>query len=104
MEDVLDVYERPCAPRVPVVCMDETSLQLLADARTPLAARPGQVAREDYEYVRSGVCTLFLAPTRGIEPLPGFEGRIVHHPQAAGAPLPRASRARRHSSTVNRCA
>jgi hypothetical protein len=68
MEDVLDVYERPYDARFPVVCMDETSLQLLGDARPPLPARFGRAAREDYEYVRSGVCNLFLA----VEPLRGW--------------------------------
>lgn len=68
MEDVLDVYEQPYDPRVPVVCMDETSLQLLGEARPPIAARAGRAAREDYEYVRGGVCNVFLA----IEPLAGW--------------------------------
>ena len=68
MEDVLDVYERPYDARVPVVCMDETSLQLLGDARPPLGAAPGHIAREDYEYVRGGVCNVF----RAIEPLGGW--------------------------------
>jgi hypothetical protein len=68
MEDVLDVYERPADPRFPVVCMDETSLQLLGDVRPPLAAAPGRTAREDYEYIRGGVCHLFLA----VEPLGGW--------------------------------
>lgn len=67
MEDVLDVYERPYDARFPVVCMDETSLQLLGDARPPLPARPGRVRRADYEYVRAGVCNIFLA----VEPLVG---------------------------------
>ena len=67
MEDVLDVYHRPYDPRFPQLCMDETSLQLLADARPPLSMRPGRVARIDYEYVRHGVCNVFLAaePLRG---------------------------------------
>jgi hypothetical protein len=65
MEDVLDVYERPYDAHRPVVCMDETSLQLLADARPAIAGTPGQVAREDYEYVRGGVCNVFVA----VEPL-----------------------------------
>lgn len=73
MEEVLDVYERPYDPRVPVVCMDETSLQLLADARPPLAAAPGSIAREDYEYVRGGVCNVFLA----VEPLGGWRSVAV---------------------------
>jgi hypothetical protein len=68
MEDVLDVYERPYDARVPVICMDETSLQLLADARPPQDAAPGRVAREDYEYVRGGVCNVLLA----VEPLGGW--------------------------------
>ena len=67
MEDVLDVYERPYDPARPVVCLDETSRQLLADARPPLPPRPGQPARRDPEYVRGGVANLFLAtePQRG---------------------------------------
>jgi hypothetical protein len=68
MEDVLDVYERPYDPRVPVVCMDETSTQLLTDARPPLPVTPGRPARIDYEYVRHGVRNLFLA----VEPLRGW--------------------------------
>jgi hypothetical protein len=71
MEDVLDVYERPYDTRFPVVCMDETSLQLLGDARPAIPARPGQPRREDYEYVRAGVCNVLLA----VEPLRGW--RIV---------------------------
>ena len=67
MEDVLDVYHRPYDPRFPQVCMDETSVQLLADTREPLPMRPGRLTRVDYEYVRHGVCNLFLA----VEPLRG---------------------------------
>jgi DDE superfamily endonuclease len=73
MEDVLDVYERPDNPRRPVVCMDETSLQLLGEVRTPLAARSGRVRREDDEYERHGVCNLFLA----VEPLGGWRSVAV---------------------------
>jgi hypothetical protein len=68
MEDVLDVYERRYNAHRPVVCMDETSLQLLADARPAIAGTPGQVMREDYEYVRGGVCNVFVA----VEPLAGW--------------------------------
>jgi hypothetical protein len=60
MEDVLDVYARPYDPRQPLVNLDETSKQLLADTREPLPMTPGQVAREDYEYERHGVANLFL--------------------------------------------
>jgi hypothetical protein len=73
MEDVLDVYERPYDARFPVVCMDETSLQLLGDTRPPLPAAPGRGRREDYEYVRGGVGNVFLA----VEPLRGWRTAAV---------------------------
>jgi hypothetical protein len=60
MEDVLDLYVRPYDPRYPLVCMDETSKQMVGDTRLPLPPRPGQVARHDYEYARNGVCNLFV--------------------------------------------
>jgi hypothetical protein len=41
MEDVLSVYQRPHDPRRPVVCLDETSRQLLGDVHPPLPASPG---------------------------------------------------------------
>lgn len=67
MEDVLDVYQRPYDPSRPLVCMDETSKQLLGEIRTPLPAIPGHPARYDAEYVRKGVANLFLFS----EPLAG---------------------------------
>jgi hypothetical protein len=67
MEDVLDVYHRPYDPTRPVVCLDETSRQLLAETRAPLPLRPAQPARHDPEYARGGVANLFLLsePLRG---------------------------------------
>jgi DDE superfamily endonuclease len=67
MEDVLDVSVRPYDPRRPQVCLDETSRQLLGEVHDPLPVAPGQPARQDYEYVREGVCNLFLVcePLRG---------------------------------------
>jgi len=67
MEDVLEVYKRPYDPRWPVVCLDETSRQLLADTRAPLPCAPGQPTRPDHEYARGGTANLFLA----FEPLAG---------------------------------
>jgi hypothetical protein len=61
MERVLDVYKRPYDPRRPVVCMDESPRQLIRETRVPVAARPGAVARHDYEYERCGVCNVFMA-------------------------------------------
>ena len=67
MEDVLEVYQRPHNPTRPVVCLDETSKQLISETRVPIAAKPGQVARYDYEYERNGTANLFMmfAPLEG---------------------------------------
>ena len=61
MEDVLEVYTRPYDPARPQLCMDEINTQLLADTRESLPMEPGKPKREDYEYVREGVCNVFLA-------------------------------------------
>lgn len=67
MEDVLEVYQRPHHPGRPVVCLDETSKQLIKETRVPVAAKPGQPARTDYEYERNGTANLFMmfAPLEG---------------------------------------
>ena len=67
MENVLDVYHRPLDPACPLVCLDETSRQLLADTRPALAVTAGRPARQDPEYVRGGVvnCFLVTAPLQG---------------------------------------
>jgi hypothetical protein len=67
MEDVLEVYHRPRDPERPVVCLDETSKQLINETRTPIRAKPGQPARHDCEYARNGVANLFMmfAPLEG---------------------------------------
>ena len=67
MEDVLEVYQRPHDPVRPVVCLDETSKQLIKETRMPVAAKPGQPARVDYEYERNGTANLFMmfAPLEG---------------------------------------
>jgi hypothetical protein len=67
MEDVLEVYQRPHDPQRPVVCLDETSKQLIKETRAPLPAAPGPKARHDYEYERNGVAKLFMlfAPLEG---------------------------------------
>jgi DDE superfamily endonuclease len=60
LEEVLDLYEKPYDSRYPLACMDETSKQLVNDAQAPLPPQPGQIARQDYEYERNGVCNLFI--------------------------------------------
>ncbi len=68
MEDILDVYLQPYDPNRPVVCMDETSKQLIADIRIPIAAKPGHPQRYDVEYKRCGVTNIFMFT----EPLGGW--------------------------------
>lgn len=67
MEDVLAGYIRPYDPAYSVVCLDETSKQLVAETRPPRPAEPGQPARTDYEYARCGTANLFMtcAPLTG---------------------------------------
>ena len=67
MEDILEVYQRPHDPHRPLVCLDETSKQLTAETRVPIAAKPGQPGRHDYEYRRNGTANLFMmfAPLEG---------------------------------------
>jgi DDE superfamily endonuclease len=67
MEDVLEVYHRPHDPEYPLVCVDETSKQLISETRVPIKAKPGQPARHDYEYERNGTANLFMmfAPLEG---------------------------------------
>jgi len=67
MEEVLDVYKRPFDPKRPLVCFDERPKQLIAEVRKPIPARPGQLARYDYEYRRNGVANIFMM----FEPLAG---------------------------------
>ena len=67
MEKVLDVDRRPFDPALPVVCMDETPCQLIAETRVPLPARRRRLARHDYEYRRCSVCNVFMTT----EPLAG---------------------------------
>jgi hypothetical protein len=67
MEDILDVYHRPYDPQYPVVCMDESSKQLIGEVRVPIPVAPGRPALQDDEYVRNGVAEIFIE----VEPLAG---------------------------------
>src|SRR5271157_5701598 len=93
MEDVLETYQRPRDPDRPLVCLDETSKQLIAETRAPIPAKPGQPARHDYEYERNGV------------------GQSLHDLRAAGGVAarrsdrpPRRSRLRESPQRLIRCA
>ncbi len=67
MEQVLETYKKPYDARKPMVCMDETSKQLVKETRQPIAIEAGQPLRYDYEYERHGVANLFMfcEPLRG---------------------------------------
>jgi hypothetical protein len=67
MEDVLEVYQLPFDPAIPVICMDESNKQLVDHVRTPIPTMPGSPLRLDDEYVRKGVGDIFMA----VEPLAG---------------------------------
>jgi len=67
MEDVLEVYHRPYDARYPVVCMDESSKQLIGEVCEPIPAAPGHPLLRDDEYVRNGVAEIFME----VEPLGG---------------------------------
>lgn len=97
MEDVLDLYHEPYDASRPVVCMDETSKQLVAETRLPIPAGPGRPRRIDYEYERHGAANVFMfaEPLRGWRWAPVSERRTrvdwaqavrelleVHYPSA----------------------
>ena len=50
MEDVLDLYAEAPDPKRPVVCFDESPIQLIGEVRQPIPAEPGQLERYDCEY------------------------------------------------------
>src|SRR6201981_3058149 len=60
MEDVLDLYAEAADSRRPVVCFDESPVQLIGEVRQPIPAKPGRLERYDYEYRRNGTVNLFV--------------------------------------------
>jgi transposase len=60
MEDVLDLYAEAPDPKRPVVCFDESPIQLIGEVRQPILAKPGQIERYDCEYRRNGTANLFV--------------------------------------------
>jgi hypothetical protein len=67
MEDVLEVYKRPYDATRPVICMDESSKQLIGEVTEPIPMAVGHPLLKDDEYVRNGVAEIFMA----VEPLAG---------------------------------
>jgi DDE superfamily endonuclease len=68
MEEVLETYEKPYHPAVPVICMDEQPVQLLKETRVPIPATAKHGQRVDYEYERAGTASIFMFA----EPLAGW--------------------------------
>ena len=60
MEDVLDLYAQSPNPRRPVVCFDESPVQLIGEVRQPIPPAPGRLERYDCEYRRNGTVNLFV--------------------------------------------
>jgi DDE superfamily endonuclease len=83
MEDVLEVYQRPHDPEFPLVCLDESSKQLIVDTHVPIAAKPRHPARHDYEYERNGTTNLFMmfAPLEGQVHRSPYRRRLRPTPQ-----------------------
>lgn len=67
MYNLLELYERPLSQAVPVLCIDEKSLQLIGNSRAPLPMARHTPAKQDYEYTRNGATNLFVA----VEPKAG---------------------------------
>jgi hypothetical protein len=68
MEEVLETYEKPYDPAVPVLCMDEQPVQLLKETRPSIPATAEHGKRIDYEYERAGTANIFMFT----EPLAGW--------------------------------
>jgi len=79
MEDVLDIYKRPYNDEIPLVCMDEQPVQLVAEVREPLPARPGCPRRYDHHYERAGTANIFMFT----EPLAGWRSVRVSQRRTA---------------------
>lgn len=68
MEEVLDTYEKPYDPLVPVICMDEQPVQMVNEVKVPIPATQDHAKRVDYEYERAGTASIFMFT----EPLAGW--------------------------------
>jgi hypothetical protein len=75
MEDVIQTYQLPYDPSIPVVCFDEACQQLFGEVRSPRRPGRGRPKRVDYEYERKGVCHQFMM----CEPLRGWRSVRVTH-------------------------
>src|SRR3979490_1979605 len=100
MEDVLDLYAEAPDPDRPVVCFDESPVQLIGEVRQPIPAEPGQLERYDCEYRRNGTVNLFVCidvhrPWRKVKVTERRRQKTSPNPCANSSmsiiPMPRAS-------------
>jgi hypothetical protein len=76
MEEVLDLYEQPYDPLLPMVRFDERPCQLIGAVKDPLPVKPGQVWKIDSHYERRGICHVLM----GFEPLGGWRDGVTEVP------------------------
>lgn len=60
MEHVLDLYEEEADEDYPLVNFDEAMKQLVSEVTPAKPAKPGQLAKQDYEYKREAVANIFM--------------------------------------------
>jgi transposase len=60
MEHILDLYAEPKDEQRPIINFDEAGKQLIEEVNEPKSAKPGSVAKEDYEYQRAGMANIFM--------------------------------------------
>jgi hypothetical protein len=60
MEAVLAEYARADPDDCPLICMDEAAPEVLGEVVEPVPMRPGAARKEDYQYTRLGVRSLFV--------------------------------------------
>ena len=60
MEHILDLYAESPKTSKPIVNFDEALKQLVADVQESKPMKPGQPARQDYEYRRAGTANIYL--------------------------------------------
>ena len=61
MEVLLKLYAKPYDKNNPIICLDEKSYQLLGNTRKSTLPKPGEIAKQDYEYKRKGTACIFVA-------------------------------------------
>ena len=60
MEGILDTYAKELPKDEVLVCMDESTKQHIEEIKEPIATKPKEAKKYDYEYKRNGVSSLFM--------------------------------------------